>query len=65
MLVPPSVKFTVPVGALPVTEAMNVTFAPTIDGFVPLATAVVLAVFALMTCENDTLLDVVFDPSPA
>ncbi len=65
MLVPPSVKFTVPVGALPVTDAVNVTLAPTIDGLVPLATPVVVATFALMTCDSDTLLDAVFDPSPA
>ena len=65
MLVPPSVKFTVPVGALPVTDAVNVTFAPTIDGLEPLVTPVVVATFALMTCDSDTLLDAVFDTSPA
>lgn len=65
ILDPPSVKFTVPVGALPVTDAVNVTLAPAIDGLVPLVTPVVVAVFALMTCDRDTLLDAVFDPSPA
>ena len=39
---PPSVNMTVPVGAVPVTVAVNVTLAPTVDGFSELAIVVVV-----------------------
>src|SRR6266853_5959514 len=39
---PPSVKFTVPVGLDPVTVAVNVTLAPTVDGLSELMSAVVV-----------------------
>src|SRR6202045_1583910 len=39
---PPSVKPTVPVGALPVTVAVKVTIAPTVDGLSELASVVVV-----------------------
>src|SRR6266404_1905157 len=42
--VPPSVKLTLPVGARPVTDAVNVTLAPDSDGFAELATVVVVGV---------------------
>src|ERR1700716_2751037 len=44
MVLPPSVKFRVPVGPLPVTDAVNVTPVPTVDGFAELTSAVVVAV---------------------
>ena len=53
--VPPSVKLTLPVGASPVTDAVNVTFAPAMDGFAELATVVVLA--DLTTCDSVALAD--------
>jgi len=39
---PPSVKLTLPVGLLPATVAVNVTLAPTADGFSELASVVVV-----------------------
>jgi hypothetical protein len=63
MVVPPSVKFTLPVGPLPVTDAVNVTPVPTIDGFAELDRAVVVPVL-LTTCDNDGLLDALLAPSP-
>ena len=39
---PPSLKLTVPVGAVPVTVAVNVTEAPVGAGFCELASAVVV-----------------------
>jgi hypothetical protein len=63
MVVPPSVKLTVPVGALPVTDAVNVTFVPTIAGFAELETAVVEDA-GLTTCESAALLDAALPVSP-
>ena len=40
---PPSLKATVPVGLAPVTVAVKVTLAPTVDGFGALASVVVVA----------------------
>src|SRR6266567_4742636 len=40
----PSVKFTLPVGLLPVTVAVKLTLAPAVDGFAELETVVVVAV---------------------
>ena len=45
MDIPPSVKLTLPVGAAPVTDAVNVTLAPNADGLGELASAVVLGAF--------------------
>jgi hypothetical protein len=42
--VAPSLKFTVPVGDVPVTVAVKVTLAPTVDGVSEVASAVVLAI---------------------
>ncbi len=39
---PPSVKLTLPVGAVPVTVAVNVTLAPDVDGFSELTSVVVV-----------------------
>jgi hypothetical protein len=39
----PSLKLTDPVGLVPVTVAVKVTLVPTVDGFVELASVVVLA----------------------
>lgn len=41
---PPSVKLTVPVGALPVTLAVKVTLAPSADGLAELTSVVVVGV---------------------
>src|SRR5215831_9215525 len=41
--VPPSVKFTLPVGLVPVTAAVNVTKDPRADGLVELESVVVVA----------------------
>ncbi len=43
IVLPPSVKATDPVGAVPLTVAVKVTFAPTVDGLSELASVVVLA----------------------
>ena len=43
MELPPSVKFTVPVGAEPVTLAVNATLAPKFEGFAELLRVVVVA----------------------
>jgi hypothetical protein len=51
---PPSVKFTLPVGLKPVTEAVNVTLTPALDGLAELETAVVL--LALFTVWVSVLL---------
>jgi hypothetical protein len=42
--VPPSVKLTLPVGLVPVTVAVKVTLAPTVEGLAELASVVVVAV---------------------
>ena len=41
--VAPSLKLTLPVGAIPVTDAVNVTLAPDVDGFSELIKVVVVA----------------------
>ena len=41
-IVPPSVNFTVPVGALPITVAVKATLLPTIAGFDELTSVVVV-----------------------
>jgi len=64
MVAPPSVKFTAPVGALPVTDAVNVTLAPKVDGLSELATLVVVGGVPLMTWDSVELAEGVFEPSP-
>src|SRR5450631_830156 len=44
IVLPPSVKATVPVGAAPVTVAVKLSLAPTIDGFGALDSVVVVVV---------------------
>ena len=63
--VAPSLKLTVPVGADPVTVAVNVTLAPTIDGVNDVATIVDVAPAAgLTTCDSTALVDVRLPASP-
>ena len=64
MVVPPSVKRTAPVGALPVTDAVNVTLVPTIVGLAELETVVAEGA-GLMTCDSGALLDAAFPALPA
>ena len=59
----PSLKLTLPVGAKPVTVAVNVTFAPNVDGLSELATPVVL-VPLLTTCDSAALVEVALPASP-
>ena len=61
--VPPSLKSMLPVGALPVTVAVSVTLAPTMDGFCELATFVLLAA-AVMPWESAGLVDAPLPASP-
>jgi hypothetical protein len=49
IVVPPSVKRTVPVGALPATVAVNVTLAPTSDGFAELDSVVIVGAGPIVT----------------
>lgn len=63
MVVPPSVKFTVPVGALPVTEAVKVTLVPTFDGLAELETVAPEAAL-LTTCDSAVLLETALPLSP-
>ena len=62
--IPSEVNATVPLGAEPATVAVNVTFAPTSDGFVELARTVVLATVLLTTCDSAELVELVFEASP-
>src|SRR5437867_709622 len=61
--VAPSLKFTVPVGALPLTVAVKVTLVPAVEGVNELPIAVVL-VSLLTVCESALLLDVALAASP-
>ncbi len=61
--VPPSVKPTVPLGALPVTVAVKVTLAPTLDGLAELDSAVVL-VALFMVCASTLLVEPLLLTSP-
>src|SRR5258707_525764 len=63
IVVPPSVKATVPVGARAVTVAVKVTLAPTPEGLRELDKAVLL-VALLTTCDNATLVEPLLAPSP-
>ena len=61
----PSLKLTVPVGAVPVTVAVNVTLAPAIDGVSDVVTVVDVATPpALTTCDNALLIDEMLPASP-
>jgi hypothetical protein len=63
IVLPPSVKATLPVGALPVTVAVKVTFVPAVDGLSELTRLVVLA--ALFTVWVSALLvEPALAPSP-
>lgn len=53
---PPSTKFTVPVGAEPVTLAVRMTLAPSAAGLTELASVVVVFARA-MTCANGALVE--------
>ena len=61
--VPPSVKVTVPVGANPLTLAVNVTLVPAIEGFRPVARLVVV-VLTFTTCDSAPLAEAVLAASP-
>ena len=60
---PPSVKATMPVGARPVTVAVNITLAPTVEGLRELDKAVLL-VALLTTCDSAALAELLLAPSP-
>ena len=63
--VTPSLKLTLPVGATPVTDAVNVTLAPNADGFAELVIVVVVALMAgLTTCDNAPLADATLPALP-
>ena len=63
--VAPSLKLTNPVGLVPVTVAVKVTFVPTIDGFAELLSAVVVATPPLLTtCEKIVLVEPLLVASP-
>ena len=59
----PSLKFTVPVGAKPLTVAVKVTLVPTVDGVSELPIPVVL-VAMLTVWESAVLLEAAFPASP-
>ena len=61
--VPPSLKFTLPVGAAPVTVAVKVTLAPTVEGLSELDSVVEVNPW-FTTCDNDPLLDAALPASP-
>jgi len=63
MAVPPSVKLTVPEGLLPVTVAVKVTLAPTIDGLSELATVVALGTL-FTVCISAVLVEPLLLASP-
>src|SRR5271170_4717062 len=62
-VLPPAVKATLPVGALPATVAVNVTLAPTVDGLSELTNVVVEAVL-LTTWDRVALVEGLLPPSP-
>jgi hypothetical protein len=59
----PSVKFTLPVGLSPVTDAVRVTFAPTEAGLFELDNVEVLATL-FTTCESVLLVEGLFEVLP-
>src|SRR5215470_3365052 len=60
----PSLKFTAPVGEVPVTVAVKVTFVPTVDGFSDVPRVVVVAVVPFTTCDKAALVEALFPESP-
>ena len=56
IVVPSAVKPTLPVGALPVTVAVKVTLAPTVEGVKEVASAVLL-VALLTACDSVALVE--------
>ena len=62
---PPSVNATVPVGAVPLTVAVKVTFAPTVDGLAELASVVLVDALLLTTCAKVGLVEPLLPASPA
>jgi hypothetical protein len=62
----PSLKFTLPVGLLPATVAVNMTFVPAVDGFDELTTVVVEGPgpAELTTCDSAALVEAVLPASP-
>ena len=63
--VAPSLKFMVPVGAVPVTVAVNVTLVPATDGVSDVVTVVDVATAPeLTTCDNTLLVDATLPASP-
>jgi len=63
MVAPPSVNLTVPVGALPVTDAVKVTLVPTTVGFAELETVVVEEA-EFTTWDSAMLLEAALPASP-
>ena len=63
IVLPPSVKATLPVGAVPVTVAVKVTLVPTTDGLVELASEVPLDA-VLTTCASALLVEPALAESP-
>src|SRR5208282_6806655 len=61
-VVPSAVKPTLPVGALPVTVAVNVTLPPTVDGLAELVSVVVVAV-RLLDVSVTASMKVVLSPA--
>ena len=59
----PSLKLTVPVGALPLTVAVKVTVVPAVDGVSEVPMPVVL-VALLTVCESAVLVEPAFLASP-
>ena len=59
----PSLKLTLPVGPEPVTDAVRVTLAPTVEGFNDEASAVLLPLL-LTTCDKALLVEPVLLASP-
>jgi hypothetical protein len=63
---PPSLKFTVPVGLLPLTVPVNVTLVPTVEGVSDVATLVLVLVLPLLLtdCDSVALFEALLLPSP-
>ena len=66
IVVPSAAKLTLPVGALPLTEALNVTLVPTVAGLSELDSVVEVGANEppLTTCDNGLLVDDAFAASP-
>jgi hypothetical protein len=60
---PPSVKFTIPVGLLPATVAVKVTLAPSDEGLIELASDVLVAA-PLTVCVSAALVEPLLIESP-